>query len=180
LRFPIFYTYLKLELMTVLSKEKASYAIQTFIMFLNITKENQPALIADIEGLQEQAYLLLEKIVGGQLGPLTASLQLNGLIEKLNLLITAPYPSVLTDSSENLVKGGIVAFEHYLNQELKAHHITVQQEAPLFNDSLNLWEKVGVSLTAKEGASELAALVEKLNSLLPDNEKYPLPDINQY
>lgn len=166
--------------MTVLSKEKAAYAIQTFVMFLNITQENQKMLAGEIEKYKEQAYVLMAKLAGGEIGPLAASLQLNGLIEELNQLMKAPYPSLVADSSENLVKGEIVAFEHYLNQELKARHLTIQQEAPLFNDSLNLWEKVGVSLTAKEGVSEFAALVEKLNSLLPEKEQYPLPDITQY
>ena len=166
--------------MPVLSKEKALYAIQTFIMFLNITQETQKHINGALEKSKEQTYDLMGKLVAGQIGPLAACGELNILIEKLNQLIKAPYPNLVVDSIENLVKGEIVAFEHYLNQELKANHLTIQQEAPLFNDSLNLWEKVGVSLTAKEGVSEFAALIEKLNSLLPDDEKYPLPDITQY
>lgn len=166
--------------MSILNKDKALYAVQTFIMFLNITQENHKNINGALEECKEKSYDLMGKLVAGQIGPLAACGELNILIEKLNHLIKAPYPALVVDSTENLVKGEIVAFEHYLNQELMAQHLTIQQEAPLFNDSLNLWEKVGVSLTAKEGVSEFAAIVEKLNSLLPENEKYPLPDINQY
>ncbi len=166
--------------MSVLNKEKATYSISTFIMFLNIIGENQRKLSQEIEKYREEAYTLLVQLTADELGPLAASLQLNQLIEKFNHLIKTPYPVLVADSAVNLVKGDIVAFEHYLNQELKANHLSLQEESLLFSDSLKLWEQVGVSLSAKEGVSEFAALIEKLNSMLPDNERYPLPDITQF
>ncbi len=166
--------------MTILNKEKAIYAVQTFMTFLNIAKETQTQHAAQIDECRERTLVLFEKLIVNQTDALGAIFQLNRLIEQINRLLKAPYPVFATDTNENVVKGEIVAFEHYLNQELKANHLTIQQEAPLFNDSLNLWEKVGVSLTAKEGASEFAALVDKLNILLPNEEKYPPPDSSQY
>lgn len=166
--------------MNIVTKEKATYAVQTFMTFLNIAKVTQPQNEKDIETCREQALALLEKIIGNQHDPLTAIFNLNRLIEQMNKLLRAPYPILMTDTSENLVKGEIVAFEHYLHQELKGGRLAIHDEAPLFNDSLSLWEKVGVSLSAKEGISEFAALVEKLNTLLPADEQYPLPDATQY
>jgi hypothetical protein len=166
--------------MSILNKEKAIYALQTFMSFLNIAKVTQVENAQDIENCRERTLVLLEKLLSNQLDSLSAIFQLNRLIELVNLHLRAPYPSCVTDSSESLVKGKIVAFEHYLNQELKAHHLTIQEEAPLFNDSLHLWEKVGVSLTAQEGVSQFALLIEKLNRLLPQEEHYPLPDATQY
>jgi len=166
--------------MHVMNKEKAIYAIQTFMIFLNIAKVTQNQNVVDMEEIREKSLTLLEKLMTHQIDPLTSIFQLNRLIEQANQLLKAPYPLSTADSSENLVKGEIVAFEHYLNQELKAQHLSLQDEVPLFNDSLILWEKVGISLTAKEGVCKFAALVEKLNSLLPREEHYPLPDENQY
>jgi len=166
--------------MNILNKEKAIYAVQTFMIFLNVTKETQKDNMQDFELCREKTLVLLEKLIANQSDPLSTIFQLNRLIEHVNQLLKAPYPIFITDTSENLVKGEIVAFEHFLNQELKANRLTIQEEAPLFNDSLSLWEKVGVSLTAQEGASEFAALIEKLNRLLPKEEQYPLPDTSQY
>jgi preprotein translocase subunit SecA len=166
--------------MSVVNKEKATFAIQTFMMFLNITKKTQAQFQGEIEVNREQTLALLERLIANQIDPLSAIFQLNRIIDQVNKILRAPYPFFVTDTSENLIKGEIVAFEHYLNQELKAHHLTVQDEAPLFNDSLSLWEKVGVSLSAHEGAKEFAALVEKVNAFLPKEEQYPLPDISQY
>jgi hypothetical protein len=166
--------------MNIMNKEKAVYAIQTFMSFLNIAKVTQTENSQNMEGFREESLTLLEKLIANKMDPLTAIFQLNRLIEQVNQFLKAPYPLFVTDTTENLVRGEIVAFEHYLNQELKANHLTVQEEAPLFNDSLMLWEKVGVSLTAKEGIYEFSAIVEKLNSLLPQEEHYPLPDKKLY
>lgn len=163
--------------MSIINKDKAAYAIQTFIMFLTIAKEGQSS---DILSFKEQAIDLLTQLTSNQLDSESATMQLNTLIEKLNQFVKAPYPALMIDTTENLVKTEIVAFEHYLNLELKVNHLTIQQEAPLFNDSLRLWESIGVSLSAKEGISQFAALIEKVNGFLPENERYPLPDINQY
>src|ERR1700722_17188076 len=161
-----------------LNKEQALYAIQTFLMFLNIAKVTDSQSGFDIQKYKDQVLQLLENLSSEQLDPSEAILQLNSLVKQVNQWLRAPYPIFLMDTSESLVKGKIVAFEHYLNQELKANHLTLQEESPLFNESLTLWDKVGVSLSAKEGVSELANLIEKLNRLLPHEEHYPIPDKN--
>src|SRR5262249_24102108 len=101
---------------------------------------------------------------------------LNKLIDEMNLYLRAPYPTFASDTLENFVKNEIVAFEHFLWSELKANHLTVQQEAPLFNDSLHLWEKVGTGMTPKEALMELSTIVARANKLLPESERYPFPD----
>jgi hypothetical protein len=161
----------------ILTKEKACYVIQTFIMFLNVTRKALSDHQEEIDKNKDLALQLLENVSQEKLGPLQATLELNALIGKMNFFLKAPYPQVTADTEENLVKGEIVAFEHYLNQELKANHLTLKQEAPIFNDSLRLWEKIGVTLDAREGAFELAHLVKKTNQMLPLEEQYPLPDL---
>lgn len=166
--------------MAIINKEKVTFAIQSFLMYLNISKDSQNLKQEQVESFKEKTINLLEKLSTDQADPLSSALELNTLIETMNGFLKAPYPTLMTDTSENLVKGEIVAFEHYLNQELKANHLTVSEEAPLFNASLKLWENVGVSLSAKEGVSQFSAIVEKLNSLLPEDERYPLPEEEQY
>lgn len=166
--------------MGVLNKEKASFAIQSFLLFLGVSKDVRNLDHALLDEIKVKSLELLTQLQAGQQDPISSALKLNKLIEEVNLLLGAPYPSLMSDTNENLVKTEIVAFEHYLKQELKANHLSVQQEAPLFNDSLRLWEKVGVSLSAKEGVCEFSALIEKLNQMLPEEEHYPLPDENQF
>ena len=79
--------------------------------------------------MQLQDALQKEQIESKQ-----AVMKLNQIIENLNANIRTPYPLFITDSFEDQLKGEVIAFEHYLNQELKANHLTIQQEAPLFND----------------------------------------------
>ncbi len=154
----------------MIGKKKVAYAIEAFILFLNMAQG------ADFTPLREEAVILSQKLIGDDLNAASATHELNLLIENLNRVLKTPYPALMTDTDENLVKTEIVAFEHYLNQGLKANHLTVHQEAPLFQDSMRLWERIGVSLTAKEGLFQFAALVEKVNHFLPENERYPVPD----
>jgi len=125
---------------------------------------------------EEKCLDLLEGLATEKIEGAKGALDLNALIEKMNQSLLAPYPSLPTDNLENFVKGEIVAFEHYLNQELKANHLTVQEEAPLFNESLTLWEQVGTQLSPQDGVSGFSAIIEKLNQLLPEEERYPYPE----
>lgn len=162
--------------MDFLSRERVSHSIQALLLFLNISKEAKSLGAELAHSIRERCLDLLGELAAGQIDGAKGTLTLNALIEEMNATLAAPYPTLPTDTFENYVKGEIVAFEHYLNQELKAKHLTVQQEAPLFNMSLTLWEQVGTSLTAQQGASELSALVEKLNTFLPESERYPNPE----
>ncbi|MCC5831811.1 MAG: hypothetical protein JJU12_02065 [Chlamydiales bacterium] len=162
--------------MSFLNREKVIYSIQALLLFLNISKETNSLSEREVEEFRRASLDLMEllgaeKITGGK-----GAFELNTLINKMNQSLSAPYPRLQTDSIENFVKGEVVAFEHYLNQELKANHLTIHQEAPLFNQSLMLWEQIGTNLSAQEGSSELSLLVEKLNKLLPEEEQYPSPE----
>jgi hypothetical protein len=159
-----------------MNKEQISYAIETLILFLSVAKEGP---LGHTLLFKEQAVALLIEFSSGKMNAELAVYQINRLIEALNQVLRAPYPLFKSDSAENLVKTEIVAFEHYLNQELKLKHLTIQQEAPLFNDSLRLWESIGVSVSIEEGVYQFTALIQKLNTLLPENEHYPIPDSDQ-
>jgi len=162
--------------MSFLSREKVTYSIQALLLFLNISKEASSLNDQEVEDIREKCLDLMESLSSEKIEGVRGALALNALIEQMNHSLSAPYPSLPTDNLENFVKGEIVAFEHYLNQELKANHLTVQEEAPIFNESLTLWEQVGSRLSAQDGVSELSALVEKLNLLLPEEERYPNPE----
>lgn len=166
--------------MGFLNVEKVSYGIQALLIFLNISKEAKSLKQTEVETFRAELLDLMQVLSSGKVSCEGVAKDLNDIIEKMNQSLTAPYPLLMTDTPESFVKSEIAAFEHFLNQELKANHLTVQQEAPLFNDSLKLWEKVGVSLTAKEGMKELYSIVEKTNKIVPEEEKYPLPDAEQY
>ncbi len=166
--------------MSFLNTEKVSYGIQALLIFLNISKEAKSLKHAEVESFRTELLNLLEVLGAGKVSCEGVAKELNHLIEKINHSLTAPYPLLMTDTPESFVKSEIAAFEYYLNQELKANHLTVQQEAPLFNDSLKLWRKCGVSLSAKEGMKELYSIVEKTNRIVPEEKKYPLPDTEQY
>lgn len=163
--------------MSLVNREKIMYGIQAFLLFLNIAEQSKSLKKEQVEAFREETILLLEKLTEECD---EVAIQFNKIIATMNDSLSAPYPAFATDSLENMVKGEIVAFEHYLNQELKASHLTVEQEAPLFNDSLHLWEQVGLTLSPKEGIEEWAIIVEKLNGMLPENERYPSPDEEQY
>lgn len=158
-------------------REKVIYAVQTLIMFLGVAKEGPDG---NTLKFKEQAVDLLAALSTDAIDSETAIEQLNFLIARLNEVLKAPYPAFKNDSDENLVKNEIVAFEHYLNQELKVNHLTVQQEAPLFNDSLKLWESIGNSVSVQEGVSKFKTLIDKLNAYLPENEHYPAPDPDHF
>lgn len=162
--------------MNFLSPERVSHSIQALLLFLNISKESQSIEVQEIEDIRSQCLDLLEGLAVGKIDATKGAITLNEIIEHMNHSLSAPYPSIPTDNLENFVKGEIVAFEHYLNQELKAHHITIQEEGPLFNASVTLWEQVGTRLSAQDSTAELCALVEKLNTLLPEDEQYPFPE----
>jgi hypothetical protein len=162
--------------MSFLSREKVIYSIQALLLFLNISKEAKSLSNKEAEDLRAECLHLMELLGAEKITGRKGAFELNTLIGKMNQSLSAPYPCLQTDSLENFVKGEIVAFEHYLNQELKANHLTVHEEAPLFNQSLILWEQIGTNLTAQEGSSELSMLVEKLNKLLPEEERYPDPE----
>lgn len=162
--------------MSFLSREKVIYSIQALLLFLNISKESRSLSEHEAERFRNECLDLMEQLSAEKITGSKGAFELNTLIGKMNQSLSAPYPTLQTDSVENFVKGEIVAFEHYLNQELKANHLTVHDEAPLFNQSLVLWEQVGTKLSAEEGASELSVLVEKLNKLLPEEEQYPNPE----
>lgn len=166
--------------MSLVNRERITFSIQTFLLFLNAAKQSKSLKVEQAEGLREEALLLLESLENEKVDQEEIVRQFNALITKMNGFLSAPYPPFMTDTLENMVKGEIVAFEHYLNQELKANHLTVQQEAPLFNDSLHLWEQIGSSLSPKEGVLGLFVIVEKLNRMLPETERYPFPDENLY
>lgn len=162
--------------MSFLSREKVIHSIQALLLFLNISKEAKSLGENVVEELRTNCLDLMEQLATEQMTGSKGAFELNTLIGKMNQSLSAPYPSLQTDSVESFVKGEVVAFEHYLNQELKAKHLTVHDEAPLFNESLILWEQIGTQLSAQEGASELSVLIEKLNSLLPEDERYPPPE----
>lgn len=160
-----------------LNSEKVNYHIQSLLMFLNIAKDAKTLAADFVENTKQEVLQIFSEASNDAEA---AVFELNRLIEKMNAHLTAPYPILMTDTMENLVKGEIAAFEHFLNQELKANHLSLPDEASLFNDSLHLWEKIGVSLTPHEGIVELGKFVQKVNYLLPDEEKYPFPDADQY
>ncbi|MFZ0565384.1 MAG: hypothetical protein WAM28_04290 [Chlamydiales bacterium] len=166
--------------MSFLSVEKVTYALEALLMFLNISKESQSLPPESAEQIRKRSLELLQKLGAGEVDSLVAAKELNEIVEQMNQSLKAPYPFLMTDSAEEFVKGEIVAFEHYLSQELRAHHLNAHQEASLFNDSLRLWEQVGIDLSAREGISEFNAIIEKLNRLLPEEEHYPTPDEEQY
>ena len=149
-------------------------------MFLDLTKYSKSLTSECVEKARAECLQLLEKLTSQEVESLGGAVRLNEIVEEVNKSLAAPYPFFMTDTAVNFVKGEIVAFEHYLNQELKAKHLNAQQEAPLFNDSLRLWEQVGTSLSAREGVAGFGALIEKLNRMLPEEEHYPFLDENQF
>ncbi len=151
--------------MSFLSREKVSHSIQALLLFADISKQSDVVRAPCVE--------LMEKLESETITPSKGAFELNTLIEKMNHSLGAPYPLMQTDSAENFVKGEVVAFERYLNQGLKVNQLTIQDEAPLFDESLTLWEQIGTKLSAEEATSKLKSLIEKLNQLLPDDEYYP-------
>jgi hypothetical protein len=162
--------------MSFLSRGKVIYSIQALLLFLNISKESKSLSENEAVELREQCLDLLELLGAEKITESKGVFELNTIIGRMNQSLSAPYPILQTDSVENFVKTEIVAFEHYLNQELKANHLTIHDEAPLFNQSLILWEQVGTNLSAQEGSSQLSLLIEKLNKIVPEDERYPDPE----
>lgn len=162
--------------MSFLNQEKVIHSIQALLLYLNLAGESKTLGAEEIEGVKAKCLDLLQNLSTNQLDPVSGVQALNKIIEQMNGSLRAPYPYIPIDSIENFVKGEIVAFEHYLNQELKTDHLTIHEEAPLFNESLTLWEQVGVSLSAEDGISGLSELIKKLNRFLPNDEHYPKPE----
>ncbi len=165
--------------MDVLSKDQVSYALQAFVLFLNISKGVRSIDQSLVEECRQAALDLMEKLLLDKQDSASCCAEFNELIAKINHSLTVPYPTLVNGTSETFIKTEILAFEHYLKQELQANHLSVQDEAPLFNDSVKLWEKIGASLSAKEGTIEFSGLIKKLNQIVPKEERYPLPDENQ-
>ncbi len=156
-----------------LNEEKVSYAIQVFLLFLNVAQENKSISHEEMEKFREEAITISTHLQLKEVDISEALSKFNALVERMNSFLKTPYPTLLLDSPENFVKGEILAFEYYLHQELKANYLTVQQEKPLFNDALQLWEKIGTTLSLQQGLSEFSQIVKKHNSYLPDKSKYP-------
>ena len=161
----------------IIQAKNVIYHIEALIMFLNISKDAKTLSQNFVDKTIERCMQLIDN---AKKDPMQAANQLNKLIDEMNQALSAPYPQLMTDTVENYVKSEIAAFEHFLNQELKANRLTIQQEAPLFNHSLHLWESIGISMSPAEGISEFSMLIGQVNALLPDEQKYPFPDLTQY
>ncbi|MEZ5314760.1 MAG: hypothetical protein R3E91_00895 [Chlamydiales bacterium] len=161
--------------MGFLNCEKVAYSIQALLLFLNLSKESDLLENKKVEEARLQCLDLINQLEMQKITANKGAFEVNRLIEILNQSLAIPYPIVEIDSLDSFLRGEIVAFEYYLNQELRVNHLTIQDETSLFHDSLTLWEQVGKKISAQEGILQFSLIVEQLNQLLPEQEHYPNP-----
>ncbi len=162
--------------MPAVANEEIEFALQSLITVVTAALASDTLKKDVASGIHKKGKELLEKVGKVESGVAVASVK--QLIQELNLALPhnhAPYPPFATDFAENQVKNHIIAFELFLNHKLKAGRLSLGQEAPLFSDSVILWRDCGAKLTAKEAMTGLVKLIQKANTHLAENEKYPLP-----
>lgn len=85
------------------------------------------------------------------------------------------------DFKESAVLDQIDMIERTLSEAAKANVIEWSTEGSFFNDILKLFsnvEKRGV--TPEEAMAKLVVELEKINKCLPEEYRFPLPDLNAY
>ncbi len=166
--------------MEQLKSEKVIASIQRFLLFLDLSEQSKTLGIKEVRKHHKHAIDILEELSAKKIDAAKAGEQFNDLVKKVNkYLPLAPYPQVDTRSMNDLVRSDIVAFEHFVNQEMNAGHLPLQQETELFNKAMGIWDDVGVDDT-QDSVARFSRLVKKANALLPENEHYPIPDMKEY
>lgn len=161
----------------------AARALMNFVHVMGRNKRITPSLT---KTLKTNLALLIDKLEKKTMDPLIAAAELNKMIENLNQNFPkspdeAPYPSFLADDSRRLVLGQIIAFEHYIFQEMNAKRLPQDKEEPLFKDSTLLWQQVGLTkLSPKDGMRGLSHLIKRLNKSVSEEDHYPLPEDKNY
>lgn len=173
--FVIFFVYgnLRKRLMSFLTYQNITSSIQAFILFLKRSQQAQLLKREDVENATDQCMKIIAGMDTKELSPEMGALEFNNCVDRVNQLLISPYPVIATDSIENFTKHEILAFEHYLNQELRLNNLNLQDETALFNESVALWELVGDRVTPDDGLAELSLLIGRLNGFLPENQRYP-------
>jgi hypothetical protein len=168
---------------STMEKEHIAFALQSLMTVASAALGSQSLSGECVKEVHQRGRDLLKSMEEKKIEPNRAVSELKKLIVELNKGLPfgqAQFPPFATDYLENQVKNNAVAFELFLNHKLKAGLLTLEQENPLFADSLLIWRDVGGKLNPKEGMVQLAKLIHKANSYLPDSEKFPMPDGSKY
>lgn len=166
--------------MIQVSQKHVHNAIQALLLFSGRSVENGILSKTHAEELKENCIELLEKLTRRLITTEEAAYELNQWIDDMNKSFKektqAPYPFLATKNAEMHMRSEVIAFEHYLNQQLLANRLPLQIETALFHEAYIVWKEVGVTLTPKQGAKNLAQIIQKLNASLNMKEHYPMPD----
>ena len=168
---------------STMEKEHIAFAVQTLMTVAGAALSSHSLEGDFVKGVHQRGKELLKQINEKKIDAPSAISEVKKLILDLNKSLPfdhAKFPPFATDYLENQVKNNVVAFELFLNHKLKAGLLTLEQENPLFADSLIIWRDVGGKLSAKEAIAQLAKLINKANSYLSEAEKFPLPDGSKY
>lgn len=168
---------------TKLAPEHISFAVQALLSFAHAAVGSKTLSSDKVQELNQKSSTLLDKIQEGKIDPTKACIEVKKIIQEINANLPkghAPYPTIASDVLEKQVKNNVIAFEFFLNHKLKTNELTLEQESPLFSDSLILWRDVGEKLTAREGMHQLLRLIAKANSYLSEDKRFPIPDPAKY
>lgn len=166
-----------------MKKGQIAFAAQALIQFVGLTQKSHALPLATAHKVRDDALYILEKLQSGDLPVEMAVSALNAAIAEMNKSLTkenVAYPTYQPNAPMFEVKNDIVAFEYALDQGMMGGHLDVKQQQPLFREAVLLWRDTGLALPVKEAVSKFRQLVVKYNDFLPEKERYPTPDENNY
>ncbi len=162
------------------------YAIESMLMYIYAVSSNKIVSKAYAKSLSEKGIKLLELLEKEKIELAAAEERLNGIVEELNSKLPAvplfsAYPTFYLSNEPIQVTYQIIAFQQFLNQELRNGKVNLKDETPIFDETVQLWRKaLTPRIPPKEAMRELSQLIRRGNDLLPQELQYPIPDPTYY
>jgi hypothetical protein len=157
-----------------MKREQINFAIQSLMAYATIALKNNQLTKNLAEHIRKQCLSLLEQI---KMGKMEGNKGVENFSQRNNHM---KYPFCEIRTSASHVKNEVIAFEHFVTQELISKKVPLKDEKEIFNEALFLWRDVGNTLSPRQGMSKLSHLIKRMNGMLPKDEHYPFPDESQY
>lgn len=165
--------------MSYVSSERVQFALQAYLLYVQSLMKNKRVKARLYEKQRAETIQLMENLVVKSIEVESALEALNQLIFEVNQATLkedfVPYPTIALKYPVTGIKEEILAFQHFLKEKIGTRVLKLETAEILFREATTIWLKVGSFLGAEQAVRNFQQLIEKTNTYLSDDEKYPIP-----